>query len=49
MIYYICALTSLLYVNMILKEKNKTLNNDNEIYYSKNEKDFVIIDKVINF
>ena len=34
---------------MILKQKNKSLNNDNEIYYSKNEKDFVIIDKVINF
>lgn len=47
MLYFLIGLSSILYFDLLRKQK--TLNNENEIFYSKNHKDFVVIDKIINF
>lgn len=46
MLYFLCGLTSILYLDLLFR---KSINTDNEVFYSKNEKDYIIVDKVINF
>lgn len=46
MLYILLGLSSILYFDLLRKKIN--LSNDEEIFYSKNYRDFVIIDKIIN-
>jgi hypothetical protein len=45
MLYFLLGISSILYFDLLRKNN---LSNEEEIFYQKNYKDFVIIDKIIN-